>query len=351
MSGYNVAVVGATGAVGRVFLQLLEERRFPVRELRLLASQRSAGQRLTVLGQELEVRETPLSPETFRDVDIAFISVSADLSRRLAPLAVEAGALVIDDSSAFRMELQVPLVVPEINSSDLEGHQGIIAIPNCTTTQLVMALWPLQQANPIRRVVVDTYQAVSGTGGAAMRELREQAQRVLEGREAEPQVYPHQIAFNLLPHIEPFLPDGYTKEERKVLEESRKIMHAPEIAISATCVRVPVSVSHSEAVHVEFTRPMSPQQARELLAQAPGVRVLDDPAEDGYPTPWSVAGTDEVYVGRIRQDVSHPHGLAMWVVADNLRKGAALNALQIAETLIAQGLLPVQEPLQRTRQG
>ena len=333
----SIAIIGATGAVGQETLKLLEQRRFPARSVRLCASPRSVGKRLRLFGQDLMVEET--TPDSFRDVDIAFISVSADVSRELAPHAVAAGALVIDDSSAFRMEPHVPLVVPEVNADDLAGHQGIVSIPNCSTTQMVMALYPLHRVNPIRRVIVDTYQAVSGTGGAAMDELREQAQAALEDRESGSQVYPHQIAFNVLPQVEGFLDNGYTKEEMKMLEETRKIMHAPEIAVSATCVRVPVYISHSEAVHVEFTHPMSPEEARETLAGFPGVTVLDDPANSGYPMPWSVAGTDEVFVGRIRRDMSHPNGLAMWVVADNLRKGAALNALQIAEEVLKRDLL------------
>jgi len=333
----NVVVVGATGAVGQVFLRILEERRFPVNNLRLCASPRSAGKRLKVSGTEVEVEAT--TPEVFDGADFAFISVSGEISRRLVPVAVEAGALVIDDSSAFRMEPHVPLVVPEINPEDLEGHKGITAIPNCSTTQMVMALYPLHRVNPIRRVIVDTYQAISGTGGGAMAELREQTRTLLDGGQVTPSVYPHQIAFNLLPHIEPFLEDGYTREERKMQDETRKIMHAPDMAVSATCVRVPVYTSHSEAVHVEFEHPMSPEEARELLAAFPGVEVIDKPQANSYPLPWQAEGRDEVFVGRIRRDSSHPNGLAMWVVCDNLRKGAALNAIQIAEEVLKRDLL------------
>jgi aspartate-semialdehyde dehydrogenase len=232
------------------------------------------------------------------------------------------------------MDTTVPLVVPEVNAEDIQWHKGIIANPNCSTIQMVVALYPLHKVNPIKRIVVSTYQSVSGTGSAAMEELTAQAKQVLNGQNAVPHVYPHQIAFNLLPEIDVFLDNGYTKEERKMVEETRKIMHADEIEVSATCVRVPVFTSHSEAVNVEFTQPMSPEEARQILLQAPGVKVLDDPVISLYPQPWAAASTDEVYVGRIRRDVSHPRGLVMWIVADNIRKGAALNAVQIAEEMV-----------------
>ena len=337
MKECRIAVVGATGAVGRVFLEILEQRSFPVSSIRLLASERSAGKRMKVNGQELTVEKT--TPDSFRDVDIAFISVSSEISRQLAPRAVEAGAMVIDDSSAFRMDAEVPLVVPEVNAQDLEHHRGIAAIPNCSTTPLVMVLHALHKVNPVRRVIVDTYQSVSGTGSAAVEELRLQATQVLEGKEAHSQVYPHQIAFNLLPHIEPFMDNGYTYEEWKLVEETHKIMHEPEIAISATCVRVPVYLCHSEAVHIEFAHPMSPQDARKVLSQYPGLQVLDEPRDNLYPMPVDASGKDDVFVGRIRQDASHPKGLAMWIVSDNLRKGAALNAIQIAEEILNTELL------------
>ncbi len=337
MRSCSIAVVGATGAVGQVFLRLLEERRFPASSLRLYASHRSAGRRLTVNGDELVVEEA--TPDCFKGVDIAFISATGEVSRTLAPHAVKAGALVIDDSSVWRMEPEVPLVVPEINPGDLAHHRGITAIPNCSTTQMVMALYPLHRVNPLRRIIVDSYQSVSGTGAAAMRELRHQAGQVLRGEETTPHAYPHQIAFNVLPHIDAFLEDGYTREEWKMREETRKILHAPELAVSATCVRVPVEISHSEAVHVELTRPMSPEEARELLSAFPGVRVVDNPQADEYPMPLDATGKDEVLVGRIRRDSSHPNGLALWVVGDNLRKGAALNAIQIAEEVLRRDLL------------
>ena len=335
----NVVVVGATGTVGQVFLRIMEDRGFPVDNLRLCASPRSVGKRLRVNGADIQVEAT--TPHIFDGADFAFISASGDISRQLAPVAAGSGALVIDDSSAFRMEPHVPLVVPEINPEDLDGHQGVTAIPNCSTTQMVMALYPLHRVNPIRRVIVDTYQAVSGTGGAAMQELREQTHSMLEQGQDQvtPTVYPHRIAFNLLPHIEPFLEDGYTREERKMRDETRKIMHAPDMAVSATCVRVPVYTSHSEAVHVELENPMSPEEARELLSAFPGVEVIDDPQANRYPMPWEAEGRDEVFVGRIRRDSSTINGLAMWVVCDNLRKGAALNAIQIAEEVLKRDLL------------
>ena len=337
MQELNIAVVGATGAVGTEFFHILEQRYPVLPRIKALASSRSAGKRLSVAGRELVVEET--SEDSFAGVDVAFISVSSEVSRRFAPAAVAAGAVVIDDGSAFRMREDVPLVVPEVNGADVEWHQGILSIPNCSTTPLVMVAHPLHQVNPIVRIIADTYQSVSGAGGAPIVELREQSRDVLENREAKPSALAQQIAFNLIPHIDKFLDDGYTVEEQKVRQETCKIMHAPEIRISATCVRVPVYVSHSAAVHIEFQQPMSPQDARELLSAMPGVTVLDDPARNVYPMPWDVTGTDDVFVGRIRQDSSNPNGLVMWVVADNLRKGAALNAIQIAEELVSRNCL------------
>jgi len=332
MSGFDVAIVGATGLVGQEFIKVLTQRSFPMSSIRLLASDRSAGRKLRINNEELEVKET--TTNSFDNVDVALFSAGAEISSYFSPIAARAGAVVIDNSAAFRMDPEVPLVVPEVNPDDIKEHKGIIANPNCSTIQMVVALYPLHKVNPIKRVIVDTYQAVSGTGSAALEELSEQARLVLEGRNVVPHVYPHQIAFNLLPEIDVFLDNGYTKEEWKCVEESKKIMHANEMAISATCVRVPIFVSHSEAIHIEFSEPMSPDAARRILAEAPGVRVLDDPNISLYPQPWSAASSDEVFVGRIRQDASHSYGLAMWVVADNLRKGAALNAVQIAETMV-----------------
>ena len=329
---YHVAILGATGLVGREFISILEERGFPAKSLRLLASGRSDGKQLKVHGRDVTVREA--TADSFEGIDIALFSAGGEASRHFAPIAARAGAVVVDNSSAWRMDPEVPLVVPEVNPEDIHRHKGIIANPNCSTIQMVVALMPLHRVNPIRRLVVDTYQSVSGTGTAAIDELRTQARLVLDGELVTPHVYPHQIAFNVLPEIDVFLDTGYTKEEKKMLDETRKIMHAPEILISATCVRVPVLVSHSEAVHAEFTRPMPVEEAMRVLSEAPGVRVLDDTSVSLYPLPWAAAGSDDVYVGRIRQDASHPSGLAMWVVADNLRKGAALNTIQIAEEMI-----------------
>ena len=337
MQELKIAVVGATGAVGTEFFRILEQRYPVLPGIKALASSRSAGKRLSIGGKELVVEET--SDDSFAGVDIAFISVSNEISHRFAPVAVAAGAVVIDDGSAFRMRDEVPLVVPEVNGVDVEWHQGIISIPNCSTTPLVMVAHPLHQVNSVIRIIADTYQSVSGAGGAPMEELREQSRDLLAGKKANPNALPQQIAFNVIPRIDRFLDDGYTAEEQKVRQETCKIMHAPEIRISATCVRVPVYVSHSAAVHMEFRRPMLPQEARELLAAMPGVTVLDDPGESVYPMPWDVAGTDEVFVGRIRQDSSNPNGLAMWIVADNLRKGAALNSIQIAEELVSRECL------------
>ncbi len=337
MDKHRVAIVGATGLVGHEFIKILEQRHFPMSSVSLLASDRSAGKRLFVGHEEIEVKETSI--DSFQDIDIALFSAGTEVSRHFAPVAAKSGAVVIDNSAAFRMDATVPLVVPEINPEDIKWHKGIIANPNCSTIQMVVALYPLHQVNPIKRIIVDTYQAVSGTGLAAIEELTAQAKQVLGGQTAIPHVYHHQIAFNLLPEIDVFLDNGYTKEELKMVEESRKIMHAGDIAISATCVRVPVFTGHSEAVHVEFTKPMFPDEARNILAHAPGVRLLDDMTISLYPQPWSVVGTDEVFVGRIRQDSSHPCGLAMWIVADNLRKGAALNAVQIAEEMVKRDWL------------
>ena len=337
MKGYRVAIVGATGLVGQEFIKVLEQRNFPVDSIELLASDRSAGKRLFVSHREIEVKET--APESFKDIDIALFSAGAEVSHYFSPIAAQSGALVIDNSSAFRMDPKVPLVVPEINPEDLKHHDGIIANPNCSTIQLVVALYPLHKVNPIKRIIVSTYQSVSGTGSAAVDELTAQTKQVLDGQTPIPHVYPHQIAFNLLPEIDVFLDTDYTKEEWKLVEETRKIMHAGDIAISATCVRVPVFTGHGEAVNIEFTQPMSPDEARRILAQAPAVKILDDPAISLYPQPWSAAGTDEVFVGRIRRDASVTNGLVMWVVADNLRKGAALNAVQIAEEMIKRDWL------------
>jgi aspartate-semialdehyde dehydrogenase len=337
MKGYKVAIVGATGLVGHEFIKVLEQRDFPIESIEMLASDRSAGKKLFFSHQEIEVKET--TPESFKDIDIALFSAGAEISRYFSPIAAKSGAVVVDNSSAFRMDPKVPLVVPEINPEDIRKHKGIIANPNCSTIQMVVALYPLHKVNPIKRIVVTTFQAVSGTGIAAVEELTKQAKQVLDGQATAPHVYPHQIAFNVLPEIDVFLDNAYTKEEWKVVEETRKIMHTDDIAISATCARVPVFIGHSQAVTLEFSQAMSPDEARRILTQAPGVKLLDDPAISLYPQPWSATGTDEVFVGRIRRDASHPNGLVMWVVADNLRKGAALNTIQIAEEMIKRDWL------------
>ena len=336
MSGFTVAIVGATGVVGNRFIQVLEQRNFPVNVMRMMASKRSVGRTLAFRGEQIPVEET--TDDSFRGVDIVFLSATTEASRHFGPIAAKAGALVIDDSSAWRMDPEVPLVVPEVNGEDVKWHKGIISTPNCTTVPMVMLAKPLHDVNPILRIIADTYQAVSGTGGAAVRELEEQTRALLDGGSARPDVYPHQIAFNVLPQVDSFLENGYTKEEWKMVQETRKIMHLPNLPISATCVRVPVPVSHSEALHLEFTDAMSADEARRILSAAPGIIVQDDPANSVYPMPVNAAGRDEVFVGRIRQDASHPRGLALWVVSDNLMKGAALNAVQIAETAVRYGV-------------
>ncbi len=333
-SGYVVAVVGATGAVGTEMIEVLEERKFPVTRLVPLASTRSAGGTVTFEGNEVPIEV--LTKDSFAGVDIALFSAGAELSREFAPIAVKAGAVVIDNSAAWRMTPEVPLVVPEVNAHDIQRHKGIIANPNCSTIQMVVALKPLHDKARIKRIVVTTFQSVSGTGKDAMDELMEECQDLLSFKSASPKVYPYQIAFNCLPQIDDFLPSGYTKEEMKMVHETRKIMGDQSIHVTATTVRVPVYVGHSEAVNIETERKLSANEARAILSTAPGVLLYDDPAHKIYPMPLEVAGKDEVYVGRVREDESIANGLNLWVVADNLRKGAALNAVQIAEHL-AQG--------------
>jgi aspartate-semialdehyde dehydrogenase len=343
MKRYNVAIVGVSEIVGQEIIKILEQRKFPVASIQLLSPEYSSGVKLPFKHHRIEVREA--QPGAFRDVDIAFFSAGADVSRRLSPLAVEAGTVVIDNSTAFRMNSGVPLVVPEVNPEDIEGHKGIIASPNCSTIQMVVALYPLHRINPIKRIVVSTYESVSSSGGAALKELTNQARLVLEGRRICPHVYSHQIAFNVLPEIGVFLDNGYTKEEQRIVEETRKILHTEDIAISATRVLVHVYFGHSESVNIEFSSPISAEEARKILAQAPGVRVLDDPTVSFYPQPWAASGSDHVFVGRIRKDISHSDGLVMWIVADNLRKGAALNTVQIAEEGIKKGWIGLKKSL------
>ena len=328
---YRVAVVGATGMVGQAMREILEERNFPVAELRLLASERSRGRRLVFRGEEIEVQV--LDEDSFRGIDLALFSAGASISLRFSPIAAEAGAVAVDNSSAFRMDENVPLVVPEVNPQDAFGHSGIIANPNCSTIQMVVVLKPLHDRSAMRRVIVSTYQSVSGTGKNAVEELEVQTREMLEGGTPEHQVYPHAVAFNCLPHIDIFLPGGHTKEEMKMVGETRKIMGLPDLPLSATAVRVPVFIGHSESVNVEFEEAISPDEARRILAAAPGVEVVDDPESNLYPLALDAAGKDPCYVGRIRADLSCPRALNLWVVSDNLRKGAALNAVQIAELI------------------
>ena len=335
----NVAIVGATGLVGRTMIQVLTQREFPITELRPLASGRSAGRDVELGGRRFPVAEA--TPDSFEGIDIALFSAGANVSRDLAPEAAARGAVVIDNSSHWRMEPGIPLVVAEVNPDDAADHEGIIANPNCSTMQLAPLLMALRDAVGLERVIVDTYQSVSGTGAEAVDELEAQVVAHVAGREPDARVYPHPIAFNVLPEIDVFLEDGYSKEEWKVIHESRKILHLPDLRVSCTAVRVPVVAAHSEAVHVETREPITPERARELFARVPGVEVEDDPATHLYPLPLNAAGRDEIFVGRVRRDASMPddRGIAFWCVSDNLRKGAATNAIQIAEELIKRGKL------------
>jgi aspartate-semialdehyde dehydrogenase len=331
-SAYTVAVVGATGAVGTEILSVLAERKFPVDQVLPLASLKSAGSVVSFDGGDLVVKL--LTQDSFKDVDIALFSAGGDVSKEYAPVAAKAGAVVIDNSAVWRMDPQVPLVVPEVNPHDIAKHKGIIANPNCSTIQMVVVLKPLHDEAKITRIVVSTYQSVSGTGKDAMDELAEQCRQLLSFGDIKPKVYPHQIAFNCLPHIDDFLPNGCTKEEMKMVHETRKIMGDQSIGVSATTVRVPVFVSHAESINIETKKKLSAEEARTILSMASGVQLFDDPSRGVYPLQVESAGTDAVFVGRIREDDSIPKGLNMWVVADNLRKGAALNAVQIAEELV-----------------
>jgi aspartate-semialdehyde dehydrogenase len=329
---YVVAVAGATGVVGREMIEILEERNFPVAELIPLASERSEGERVEFHGKNVVVRK--LTKDSFKGVDIALFSAGAERSLEFAPAAVESGAVVIDNSSAFRMDPKVPLVVPEVNAHALAKHRGIIANPNCSTIGMVVALKPIHDAAKIKRIVVTTFQSVSGTGKKAIDELASQTVALLNFRDVETNVYPHQIAFNCLPHIGAFLDNGYTKEEMKMANETKKIMEDDSIRVTATTVRVPVFRCHSESVNIETEKKISANEVRAILSAAPGVIVYDDPKKNLYPLAIDVAGRDETYVGRIREDESIPNGINLWLVSDNVRKGAALNAVQIAEYLI-----------------
>jgi aspartate-semialdehyde dehydrogenase len=327
----KVAILGATGAVGQELLELLTERSFPVGELVVLASPRSAGQTITWQGQDLAIQA--VSEAAFEAVDVVLASAGGSVSRRWAPVAASAGAVVIDNSSAFRMDPEVPLVVPEVNPAAAFAHRGIIANPNCTTILLTLALAPLHARRPIKRVVVSTYQSASGAGARAMEELRRLSRTVLDGGEPLSEVLPHSLAFNLFLHNSPLQANGYCEEELKMLNETRKIMAAPGLRLSATCVRVPVLRAHSEAVNIEFHEPFPVEEARALLQLAPGVELLEDVEANRFPMPTDVTGRDPVAVGRIRQDLSDPHALELWLCGDQIRKGAALNAIQIAELL------------------
>jgi aspartate-semialdehyde dehydrogenase len=337
--GFRVGVLGATGLVGSTILELLADRDFPVAELVPFTSERSAGKEIEWEGEALTCRV--LSEDAIQGLDLVLSSAGGSVSAEWTPKLVEAGATVVDNTSYWRMHDDVPLVVSEVNPDALQGHNGIIANPNCSTMQMVVALKPIYDAAGIERLVISTYQAVSGTGKAAIDELRAQTQALVGGNAVpEPQVYPHQIAFNVLAHAGSF-PDGddHTDEERKLINETRKILGDPGIKVSATCVRVPVVTGHSEAVNVETREPLEPARARDLLEAAPGVKVVDDPAGAGYPMAVDAAGTDDVYVGRIRRDAGNERALDMWIVSDNLRKGAATNAVQVAELLVERGLL------------
>ena len=328
----HVAVVGATGAVGVEMIKTLEKRNFPVKQLTLLASARSAGKSLPFRGQQVAVQE--LKADSFAGIDIALFSAGGSISKEFAPIAAKAGCVVVDNSSAFRMDPQVPLVIPEINAEDVRHHQGIIANPNCTTAITLMALYPLHQTFGVTRIFASTYQAVSGTGAKALEELERQVREIVGGGPATKEVYPHQIAFNVLPQVDSFLPSGYTKEEMKMENEGRKIMHHPNFRASVTCVRVPVYRAHSVAVSAEFEKPVSVEAARQVLKGAPGLKVVDEPEKKEYPLPLYVAEKDDCQVGRLRNDCALDNGLCFWVVGDQLLKGAALNAVQIAELLI-----------------
>jgi aspartate-semialdehyde dehydrogenase len=333
MRPFNVAVVGATGAVGNEMIETLEQRKFPVRNIKLLASERSAGMTLTYMGHEVKVEV--LNENSFKDMEIGLFSAGGSVSQKFAPIAAQAGCVVVDNTSAFRMEPEIPLVVPEVNPHAIARYKkrGIIANPNCSTIQMVVALKPLHDVAKIKRIVVSTYQAVSGTGKKAIAELENQVLAIYGNKEITHSVYAHQIAFNCLPHIDVFLDNGYTKEEMKMVNETKKILEDDSILVTATTVRVPVFFGHSESVNVEFEKEMTPDQAREILLKAPGVIVSDNPKKNIYPLAIYAAGKDETFVGRIRKDDSVKYGINMWVVADNIRKGAALNAVQIAEIL------------------
>ena len=330
----NLAIAGVTGAVGQEFLQILEQRDFPFSSLKMLASSRSAGKKITFKNKTYIVEE--LTENSFDGIDIALFSAGGSRSKQFAPAAVRAGAVVVDNSSAFRMDREIPLVVPEVNPEKIKQHKGIIANPNCSTIIANVPLWPLHKANPIKRLVISTYQAASGAGAAAMQELEDQSREILEGKKPTCKVFPYQIAFNCFSHNSGLGPNGYNEEEMKMVKETHKIFNAPEIAITCTCVRIPVMRAHCESINIEFSDSMTPDEVRDLLRTAPGVTVLDDRENNRFPMPIDATGKDDVFVGRIRQDESIPEkrGINIWVAGDQIRKGAALNAIQIAEKLL-----------------
>ncbi len=334
LDSYNVAILGATGAVGTELLQLLEARNFPIKSLTLLASPRSAGSQVSFKGRSLTVEA--VSESAFKDIDIVLASAGGATSKRWAPAAVDAGALLIDNSSAFRMDESVPLVVPEVNPEAAQSHRGIIANPNCTTILMAVALWPLHQIQPIRRVVVATYQSASGAGARAMEEVKQQAQAILAGKEPQAESFPYPLAFNLFPHNSPLNQQGYCEEEMKMVNETRKIFGESALRVSATCIRVPVLRAHSESINLEFEQPFAVEKARAAIQRAPGVKLVEDWQANYFPMPIDASGQDDVLVGRIRQDLSHPCGLELWLCGDQIRKGAALNAVQIAELVVAK---------------
>ena len=334
---YRVAILGATGAVGTELLQLLESRHFPIASLKLLASPRSVGQKLSFQGEELLVEA--VGDRSFDHIDLVLASAGGSISKTWAPKAVAAGAVVIDNSSAFRMQPDVPLVVPEINPAAVASHEGIIANPNCSTILMNVAVYPLHRVHPVRRIVVSTYQSASGAGARAMEEVKQQARAILEGKPPVTEIFPYPLAFNLFPHNTPINQQGYCEEEMKMVNETRKIFEVSDLRVSATCIRVPVLRAHSEAINLEFDHPFNVAEAREILNQAPGVKLVEDWQANYFPMPIEASGQDDVLVGRIRQDISHPCGLELWLSGDQIRKGAALNAVQIAELLVAQNLL------------
>lgn len=334
---YNVAILGATGAVGTELLALLEERNFPLGNLKLLASERSAGKSISFAGKDLVIEA--VTESSFDDVDIVLASAGGSISKKWLPIATKAGAISIDNSSAFRMHPDVPLVVPEVNPEAAAQHKGIIANPNCTTILMTVAIYPLHQVQPIQRIVVSTYQSASGAGARAMEEVKVQSQAMLNGEPAIPEILPYPLAFNLFPHNSPMTENSYCEEEMKMVNETRKIIGDHDIRITATCVRVPVLRAHSEAINLEFAHPFNPDKAREILATADGVELVEDFTKNYFPMPIDASGKDDVLVGRIRQDISHPNGLELWICGDQIRKGAALNAVQIAELVIAKSLI------------